>query len=137
MTVTQSNPPPEPLAHALRIDHVRTAGGRCLFVSGELDFFTSGPLADALTLVEADPEACGVDLQHVSFADTLGLEPIVESIRRSVSHYRDPLHICAAGPAVRRVFDGLDVRWRPFFDLNAWDASEKEGRRMWAAKLAG
>jgi anti-sigma B factor antagonist len=135
MTVTANNCRPEQAAHLLRFAHMRTASSSCLLVFGELDVVTSGELEDALARVEADPNSCGVDLRHVSFADTFGLEPIVEAIRRSVSHHRDPLRICAAGPAVRRVFECLEVRWRPFLDLTAWDASETEGRRMWAEKL--
>jgi hypothetical protein len=63
-------------------------------------------------------------LQHVDFADTWGLEPIVESIRRTSTTHQHPLRVCAASYPVRRVFDCLGVRWQPIFDLEAWDATD-------------
>ena len=126
----------EPAAE-VGVEEVRTLSGTYLVVFGELDIFAVDRLNAALAHFETAPDACGVSLQHVEFADSWGLEPIVESIRRSVARRRTPLRICSAAPAVRRVFDCLGVRWQPILDLAAWDAAAVAGSNMWLAANEG
>jgi anti-anti-sigma factor len=107
----------------MRCEKIRTASGTHLIVFGELDIDVADLLVDALADLERTPDASGVNLKNVTFADSWGLEPIVEAIRRSVMQRGIPLRICCAAPAVQRIFDCLRVQWRPFFDLDAWDAA--------------
>jgi anti-anti-sigma factor len=109
---------------AVSFDEVRTLSGCYLLIAGELDVATASAVHAALSRLETTPDPCGVCLNDVAFADSNGLEPIVEAIRRAVAQRRTPLRICTASPAVRRIFDCLGVRWQPIFDLAAWDAAK-------------
>ncbi|HEU5267521.1 MAG TPA: hypothetical protein VFU35_12520 [Jatrophihabitans sp.] len=122
--IVKKRPPRRKRDDVLVLQPVRTLSGMYLVIHGSLDIDAAEPLGRALAWLETDPDSCGVSLQHVDFADTWGLDPIVESIRRSIAQHRHPVRICAASYPVRRVFDCLGVRWQPVFDLAAWDAAD-------------
>jgi anti-anti-sigma factor len=94
--------------------------GLRLSVAGELDLSTGDRLAGALRRLDrAVPSV--VDLTGVTFADSTGLKPLVEAVRRHET--TSPLAVAGLSGPVRRVFDLLDVACEPVIDVAAWDAA--------------
>lgn len=96
----------------------REQGAFVVTPEGELDIATVDPVRELL-LQRADGEALVVDLRHVTFLDTSGIQVVVEAYRAS-NEDGFTLRILRADPRVHRVFEiaGLDGVL-PFEDADA------------------
>jgi len=83
-----------------------------------------------LSLAEWAALPVRVDLSGLSFADSAGLEPLVESTRRRRAASGPPLRISAVGRAAGRILSLLGVSTEPEIDVDAWDAADGDGIRV-------
>lgn len=105
-----------------------------LVVVGDLDAGAADAIDSALREAERDAQPVVLQLGGVRFADSTGLAPIAEAVRRCRTHGRRQPEIRSVSDGVRRVYTTLGVRWSPQLDLAAWDAAEQNGLLLWQAK---
>lgn len=94
-----------------------------LVLTGELDVVNRPRFDALLQLAEWTGRPTTVDLAGVSFADSAGLEPLVESTRRRSASGAAPLRVIRPGRAAGRIFAVLGVGLAPTIDVAAWDAA--------------
>lgn len=92
-------------------------------VAGELDLGTCDRLEALLVVAEWALLPVVLDLTEVTFADSSGLQPIVESVRRRRAAGLPGLSLVAPGRAAARILALLGVAWAPEIDVDAWDAA--------------
>lgn len=119
---TSDAPRSEPVA-CMQLGMIVRADEAVLDVAGELDLVTAPRLAGALRLLDGATSAV-VDLAEVTFADTAGLEPLVEAVRRT-QRGSVPLIRTRCSAPTRRVFNALGVACEPAIDVAAWDCAAK------------
>jgi len=103
-------------------------------IVGDLDAGAADVLDTVLRDAERDAQPVVLQLGGVRFADSTGLAPIAEAVRRCRRAGRRQPEIRSVSDGVRRVYATLGVRWSPQLDLAAWDAAEQNGLRLWQAK---
>ncbi|MFI6567246.1 STAS domain-containing protein [Streptomyces sp. NPDC050534] len=92
---TPSSPP-------LVIDLIDTLGAVLVRVAGELDALTAPELACVLAPLRS--RHCELDLDHVSFADSTGLNLLLRH-RRQAQAAHGSMRLIAVSPQVRRLLD--------------------------------
>jgi anti-anti-sigma factor len=94
---------------------------------GELDVATRVELNALMLMTEWSGLPLLVNLTRLTFADSAGLAPLVESTRRRRESGRPMLRIGALGRVAGRIFTLLGVNAEPDIDVEAWDAAARRG----------
>ena len=115
-----SPPGAKPERSLITLDMTISRAGLRLAVAGELDLSTNDRLSGALRRLDP-PFRSVLDLTEVRFADSSGLQPVVEAARRHQA--TSSLTIDGLSEPVRRIFDLLHVAYQPNIDVAAWDAA--------------
>jgi anti-anti-sigma factor len=91
----------------MRLSLSRTRTGIRVVIAGELDLAGASRLDLVLARLEKSPRPVMVDLRRVSFADTHGLAPLLDSVQRRRCDARPALILLGASSVVRRVLESL------------------------------
>ena len=96
---------------ALTIEVRHEPGYAAVTVAGEIDISTVTPLRDRLFEVAASGAPLVVDLEQVSFIDSVGLATLVGAAKRAAAH-GGSLQMACALPKIRQLvrLTGLDCR---------------------------
>jgi anti-sigma B factor antagonist len=105
--VDQANRRAVGTAGAMRVVLTLTPDGIQTDISGELDFSTSARLDQVFRLVEGFDNLVLVDLSGVTFTDSTGLSPLLESASRRAANGAEPIVLTALSRASRRILDVL------------------------------
>jgi anti-sigma B factor antagonist len=84
-----------------------TSTGLQADISGELDFSTSARLDRAFRLIEGFDIPILVDLSGVTFTDSTGLSPLLQSASRRAASGAEPIVLTALSRASRRILEVL------------------------------
>jgi anti-sigma B factor antagonist len=96
---------------ALTIEVRHERGCAIVTAAGEIDISTVTPLRERLFEVAASGAPLVVDLEQVSFIDSVGLATLVGAAKRAAAH-GGSLHVACALPKIRQLvrLTGLDCR---------------------------
>ena len=99
------------MGEALTIEVRHEQGCAILTVAGEIDISTVTPMRDRLFEVAASGAPLVVDLEQVSFIDSVGLTVLVGAAKRVAMH-GGTLQVACALPKIRQLvrLTGLDCR---------------------------
>ena len=99
------------MGEALTIEVRHEQGCAIVTVAGEIDISTVTPLRDRLFEVAASGAPLVVDLERVSFIDSVGLAVLVGAANRAAAH-GGTLQVACALPKIRQLvrLTGLDCR---------------------------
>jgi len=99
------------MGEALTIEVRHEQGCAILSAAGEIDISTVRPLRDCLFEVAASGVPLVVDLEQVSFIDSVGLATLVGAAKRAAAH-GGSLQVACALPKIRQLvrLTGLDCR---------------------------
>ena len=99
------------MGEALTVEVRHEQGCAILTAAGEIDISTVIPLRDRLFEVAASGAPLVVDLEQVSFIDSVGLATLVGAAKRAVAH-GGTLQVACALPKIRQLvrLTGLDCR---------------------------
>ena len=99
------------MGEALTIEVRHEQGCAIVTVAGEIDISTVTPLRDRLFEAAASGAPLVVDLERVSFIDSVGLATLVGAAKRAAEH-GGSLQVACALPKIRQLvrLTGLDCR---------------------------
>ena len=99
------------MGEALTIQVRREQGYAIVAVAGEIDISTVIPLRERLFEVAVSGAPLVVDLEQVSFIDSVGLATLVGAAKRAAAH-GGSLQVACAQPKIRQLarLTGLDCR---------------------------
>ncbi len=99
------------MGEALTIEVRHEQGCAILIVAGEIDISTVTPMRERLFEVAASGAPLVVDLEQVSFIDSVGLAVLVGAAKRAAMH-GGTLQVACALPKIRQLvrLTGLDCR---------------------------
>ena len=99
------------MGEALTIEVRHEQGCAIVTVAGEIDISTVAPLRERLFEVAASGAPLVIDLEQVSFIDSVGLATLVGAAKR-VAAYGGSLQLACARPKIRQLLrlTGLDCR---------------------------
>jgi anti-anti-sigma factor len=88
---------------------------------GDFDLSTVADTRQSLALLHRFSAAVWVDLTHVSFIDSHGIEPLVAFDRTRAAAGFPRLHIGNRSRRAQRLLDLTGLAGAPGLDLHAWD----------------
>jgi anti-anti-sigma factor len=103
-------------------------------LAGELDIQASASLTRLFVSLEVVTSPIHVDMEGVTFIDSMGATPLVEGDRRRRSLGLPAVRIDTCSATVGRFFAATGIGGQPYFELETWDrlraASEANARRL-------
>lgn len=111
--------------YRIELSLARTAG--TVRVAGELDVLAHGSLTKLFTSLEAISAPVVVDMVDVTFLDSSGLTPIIDSSIRRRNRGLPGITLSGCSQAARRLLEVTGVRGDPELDLKAWERLSARG----------
>jgi anti-anti-sigma factor len=99
--------------------------GAHVTVTGQVDISAAADLTRLLSSLDILDTDIHLDLSGVTFLDTHGVAPLIESCRRRIALGLAPLLLAGTSRAVRRVLDMVGIGGNGTFNVAAWDRLDK------------
>ena len=120
MTVPTPRQLPSPAAYAISV----TIGWHTvqLRLHGDIDLVAAQELSTTLARLDRMPPATlDVDMSDVTFLDSSGVRPLVDTARHRRATSAPPLSIVSPSTAARRLLHAAGLGIGPQLNIDAWD----------------